>query len=192
MVQFSQGLTNSVRIWPTQSATLGGGGVTPPPLFGAIPALFITKEVDVVVLQKVLGLKHFHARYFVMQKGNLSDVQNILRVLKKGNDVLRQDLLPKIIPISTLSQRLYHPHHQPRNEEDKNTNTFRTFDQFTMTLFIWNLIRSRWPDSVILKIGSPRDINEKFIAHCQYSVEFYKALESHAKPSSLVFDKAIK
>ena len=49
----------------------------------------------------------------------------------------------------------------------KNTNTSRTFDQFTMTLFVWNLIRSQWPDSVILKLGSPPDIIEKFIAHCQ-------------------------
>ena len=105
--------------------------------------LFIAQEIDVVVLQKVLGLKRFHAWCFVVQKGNLSDVQNILRVLKKGNDTLRQDLLPKIIPIPTLSPRLYHPHHPPSNEEDKNTNTFRTFDQFTMTLFIWNLIRSQ-------------------------------------------------
>ncbi|CAG0900327.1 unnamed protein product [Darwinula stevensoni] len=104
--------------------------------------LFITKEIDVVVLQKVLGSKRFHARCFVMQKSNLSDVQNILRVLKKGNDALCQDFLPKIISIPTLSTRLHHPHHPPHSEEDKNANTFRTFDQFTMMLFIWNLIRN--------------------------------------------------
>ena len=62
-----------------------------------------------------------------------------------------------------------------------------------------------------LKIGSPRDINKIFIAHCQmkeavfvllsrnpqtkdnlqYSVGFYEALEPHAKPSSLIFDETI-
>lgn len=45
-------------------------------------------------------------------------VQNILRVLKKGNEALRQDLPPKIIPIPTLSTRLHHPHHPSRTAED--------------------------------------------------------------------------
>ena len=38
----------------------------------------------------------------------------------------------------------------------------------------------------------PLSRNPQTKGDLQYSVEFYKALESHAKPSSLVFDETIE
>ena len=102
--------------------------------------------------------------------------------------MLRQDPLRKIIPIPTLSPRVYHPHHPPLSEEDKNINTFRTFDQFTMTVFVWNLLRSQWPDSVILKIGSPRDINKKFIAYCQMEEAVFVLLSQEIRKPKAIFN----
>lgn len=96
--------------------------------------LFISKKIyerTLFSLKKRLGSEGFPVRCFVVQKGDLSDSQNIPVVLQKRNDAFRQDLA-KIISIPALSLRLHHLH-PPSSKKDRYIDMFGIFNQFAMT-----------------------------------------------------------